>query len=217
MAVKSGVSLSWGGFDKALGKAAHKLANTQPLMETIGEVLVSGTLQRFQDEEDPDGKKWKPSIRAMETGDKTLSDTGRLQRSIDYAATSDKVMVGTNVVYGRIHQMGGIPVDLHHDKKRKRRLLDELLKVDVHEPGQFLYRRGVLEQYLLYARGKGLYYVPEDGMEHPLLCPEVIMKSRTCDSGRRSNVTHTCLVETLQDKKRLCRLDNPSLLQGAVL
>ena len=75
----------------------------------------------------------------------------------------------------------------------------------------------VLEQYLLYARGKGLYYVPEDGMEHPLLCPEVIMKSRTCDSGRRSNVTHTCLIETLQDKKRLCRLDNPSLLQGAVL
>ena len=118
---------------------------------------------------------------------------------------------------GCIHQMSGIPVDLHHDKKRKRRLLDELLKVDVHEPGQFLYRRGVLEQYLLYARGKGLYYVPEDGMEHPLLCPEVIMKSRTCDSGRRSNVTHTCLVETLQDKKRLCRLDNPSLLQGAVL
>lgn len=107
MAVKSGVSLSWGGFDKALGKAAHKLANTQPLMETIGEVLVSGTLQRFQDEEDPDGKKWKPSIRAMETGDKTLSDTGRLQRSIDYAATSDTVMVGTNVVYGRIHQLGG--------------------------------------------------------------------------------------------------------------
>ena len=107
MAVKSGVSLSWGGFDKALGKAAQKLANTQPLMETIGEVLVSGTLQRFQDEEDPDGKKWKPSVRAMETGDKTLSDTGRLQRSIDYAATSDKVMVGTNVVYGRIHQLGG--------------------------------------------------------------------------------------------------------------
>ena len=107
MAVKSGVSLSWGGFDKALGKAAHNFANTQPLMETIGEVLVSGTLQRFQDEEDPDGKKWKPSVRAMETGDKTLSDTGRLQRSIDYAATSDTVMVGTNVVYGRIHQLGG--------------------------------------------------------------------------------------------------------------
>lgn len=107
MAGKSGVSLNWGGFDKALAKAAYKLANTQPLMETIGEALVSGTLQRFQDEEEPDGKKWKPSIRAMETAGKTLSDTGRLQRSIDYAATSDKVMVGTNVVYGRIHQLGG--------------------------------------------------------------------------------------------------------------
>ena len=33
MAVKNGVSLNWGGFDKALGKAAHKLGDTQALVE----------------------------------------------------------------------------------------------------------------------------------------------------------------------------------------
>ena len=35
MAVKNGVSLNWGGFDKALGKAAHKLGDTQALMESV--------------------------------------------------------------------------------------------------------------------------------------------------------------------------------------
>ncbi len=103
----SGVSLSWGGFDKALTKAAHKVTDTQPLMESVGEALVSGTLQRFQDEEDPWGQKWRKSKRAEKKGGRTLTDTARLRRSIDYAATPDKVMVGSNVKYARIHQLGG--------------------------------------------------------------------------------------------------------------
>lgn len=107
MAVKNGVSLNWGGFDKALGKAAHKLGNTQALMESVGEALVSGTLKRFQDEEDPTGTKWPQSKRAAKEGGQTLTDTALLRRSIDYAATPDKVMVGSNLQYARIHQMGG--------------------------------------------------------------------------------------------------------------
>lgn len=43
----------------------------------------------------------------MEKGGKTLTNSGRLRRSIDYAATSDKVMVGSNLAYARIHQLGG--------------------------------------------------------------------------------------------------------------
>lgn len=107
MAVKNGVSLNWGGFDKALGKAAHKLGDTQALMESVGEALVSGTLKRFDDGEDPTGKKWKPSARASAKGGKTLDKEGHLKDSIDYAATSDKVMVGSNLPYARIHQKGG--------------------------------------------------------------------------------------------------------------
>jgi len=38
---------------------------------------------------------------------KTLIDTGRLMNSITYKAHSDKVEIGTNVVYGAIHQLGG--------------------------------------------------------------------------------------------------------------
>lgn len=107
MAVKNGVSLNWGGFDKALGKAAHKLGDTKELMESVGEALVSGTLKRFDAEEDPTGKKWPKSKRAVAEGGQTLTDTALLRRSIDYAATPDKVMVGSNLPYARIHQKGG--------------------------------------------------------------------------------------------------------------
>ena len=117
MAVKNGVSLNWGGFDKALGKAAHKLGDTQALMESVGDALVSGTLKRFDAEEDPTGKKWKPSARASAEGGKTLTDTALLRRSIDYAATPEKVMVGSNLPYARIHQKGGT------DKPKKGKYL----------------------------------------------------------------------------------------------
>lgn len=107
MAGKTGVSLNWGGFDKALGKAAQKLGDTQALMESVGEALRSGTIERFDAEEDPQGKKWKPSARAMAGGSKTLDKESHLKDSIDYATTSDKVMVGSNLPYARIHQLGG--------------------------------------------------------------------------------------------------------------
>ena len=76
-------------------------------MESVGEALVSGTKKRFDEKKDPEGTPWKPSRRALEKGGKTLMHSGRLRRSIDYAATSDKVMVGSNLAYARIHQKGG--------------------------------------------------------------------------------------------------------------
>lgn len=101
------VSLNWGGFDKAIGNAMKKMANKKALMASVGEALVSGTIQRFTREESPKGEKWQPSERAAAEDGQTLSDTGRLRKSIDYAATPSKVMVGSNADYARIHQMGG--------------------------------------------------------------------------------------------------------------
>lgn len=103
----NGASLNWGGFDKAVSNAAKKMANKKLLMATIGETLVSGTIKRFADEEDPQGKNWEKSERAKSESGVTLTETGRLRKSIDYAATQDKVMVGSNVAYARIHQFGG--------------------------------------------------------------------------------------------------------------
>ncbi len=119
---KSGVSLSWGGLDKALLGAARRLSERQLLMDGIGEMLVSSTIQRFEDEEGPDGKAWEPSIRATPSedtrapvrrgkdgrllkgsgkkikgrkGGKTLTDTAQLRKSIEHRATGDEVTVGS--------------------------------------------------------------------------------------------------------------------------
>lgn len=104
---KSGCSLNWGGLDKVVGNAARQLADRKQLLSTIGEALVSSTSKRFEDGRDPEGKAWEASARAAAEGGKTLADTGRLMQSIDYAVTPDSVMVGSNVAYARIHQMGG--------------------------------------------------------------------------------------------------------------
>lgn len=103
----TGASWNWGGLDKVMSKAAQKLGNKQELLESVGEALVSGTLDRFDAEEDPQGNKWKPSRRAREEGGKTLSDTAILRRSVEYATAGDKVMVGSNLPYALIHQTGG--------------------------------------------------------------------------------------------------------------
>lgn len=107
MAGKAGVSLNWGGLDKAIGNAVKNMANHQALMNSVGEALVSNTIDRFQKEETPEGAQWEPSGRASNESGQTLTDTARLKKSIDYAATSDLVMVGSNTVYARIHQLGG--------------------------------------------------------------------------------------------------------------
>lgn len=116
MSGKSGVSLNWGGLDRVVDRASKRLAaQRRNLLNAVGETLVSGTLERFENEEDPQGKKWEPSGRAWEQGlksrrgrkGKTLQDTGRLRSSIDYAVTQDSVLVGSNVEYARIHQEGG--------------------------------------------------------------------------------------------------------------
>lgn len=104
---KNGASLNWGGLDKIVGQAAHTLADRKQLLSTIGDTLVSSTSKRFEEGRDPAGKAWEPSARAMEQGGKTLADTGRLMQSVDYAVTPDSVMVGSNVTYARIHQLGG--------------------------------------------------------------------------------------------------------------
>ena len=112
----SGCSLNWGGFDKALAKASSKMKAHAPLMASIGEALVSGTIHRFEKEVSPEGKAWPQSRRAAAEGGKTLTDTGRLRNSVDYAALEDKVMVGSNAKYARIHQMGG---DIKPKKSKK--------------------------------------------------------------------------------------------------
>lgn len=89
-----------------LALLAGRYEDMSPLMDVIGMALETSTLQRFEDEEAPDGSKWLPSIRAKETGGKTLTDSARLKQSITHKASSDQVEIGTNVIYAGVHQRG---------------------------------------------------------------------------------------------------------------
>ncbi|WP_165184719.1 phage virion morphogenesis protein [Caulobacter soli] len=88
------------------GALVRKLGTLKPLMETVGSYLESSIESRFVRQVGPDGKRWKPSVRAQATGGMTLTDSRRLRDSITHNADDRSVAVGTNVVYAAAHQFG---------------------------------------------------------------------------------------------------------------
>lgn len=86
----------------AVGRAAMEIADTQRLAEAIGETLVSGTQDRFEQGVAPDGTPWAPTLR----GGQTLVDSGRLKNSIGYEASPSTVVVGASAEYAATHQFG---------------------------------------------------------------------------------------------------------------
>jgi len=90
----------------ALLRLEGRLRDPGGLLQSIGAALVASTRLRFRDEAAPSGAPWKPSGRARRQGGRTLSDTGRLLRSIAARVRGDTVEVGTNVKYAAAHQFG---------------------------------------------------------------------------------------------------------------
>lgn len=90
-----------------LGTLGRRLGDLTPVMDDIGRMLVDHTVLRFEREEDPDGHAWTPSLRALLSGGQTLTDQGHLKASITHRPGRDRVEVGSNVIYARIHQLGG--------------------------------------------------------------------------------------------------------------
>lgn len=88
-------------FDKLSFDAVDKLNNF------IGNELVAISMESFEAEKDPEtDKKWATSIRADNTGGKTLQDKGNLRASIAYNITRDGIEVGTPLIYGKTHMTG---------------------------------------------------------------------------------------------------------------
>lgn len=107
----TGVTLGIDIDDRAAQEAFARLiargAHLRPVMQDIGPALVQSTQERFDGGIGPDGAAWPPSQRAQKTGGQTLVLSGDLARSITFIAAEDSVEVGTNMVYGAIHQFGG--------------------------------------------------------------------------------------------------------------
>lgn len=92
-----------------LFKAMQQMgANPQPLLEDIAFLGENSTRERFSTQIGPDGRRWKPSLRAQLNGGKTLTKDGHLGDSITSRADNSAAEWGTNRIYAAIHQFGGV-------------------------------------------------------------------------------------------------------------
>jgi phage gpG-like protein len=83
-----------------------RLQDLTPVMRDIGEILVEHIQENFREGTAPDGTRWKPSVRAMKEGGKTLIDTGVLRNSFHARPDRRSVRIGTPDVRAAVHQFG---------------------------------------------------------------------------------------------------------------
>ena len=96
------------GDNRRLIKRLQMMADldVKGINKSIAEGIRTSTMERFRLEKDPEGKKWKPSIRAREEGGKTLTETAKLKTSIRSTASAGGWAVGTNDIRAATHQFG---------------------------------------------------------------------------------------------------------------
>jgi len=97
-----------GAVERRLALAIEAIAKPRVLMDRVGAVLEASTRHRFRQGQSPEGTPWKPSVRASTRGGTTLIDKGRLRDSITHDADDAKAVVGSNLIYAAIHQVGGV-------------------------------------------------------------------------------------------------------------
>lgn len=106
MAVRIRIDVEDRAVRRAIAGLGDAAKNMRPAFERIGQELVTSTVRRFEQGVGPDGAPWRPSARAAEQDGRTLVDKGHLRDSIQHIASSDEVVVGSNVIYAAIHQLG---------------------------------------------------------------------------------------------------------------
>ena len=72
----------------------------------LAEGVRESTLERFKQSRDPDGRRWKTSIRARQEGGRTLIQTAQLRNSIQARSDASGFAVGTNVKHAATHPFG---------------------------------------------------------------------------------------------------------------
>jgi len=69
----------------------YKLSDLSQELNNSIPIINADTESHFNQEMDSQGKKWKPSQRALKTGTKTLTDTASLRLGLKALVTSDKL------------------------------------------------------------------------------------------------------------------------------
>lgn len=81
-------------------------------MDGVGALIESSTKRRFDEQTGPDGQAWAPWSKAhgetRRPGQSLLVESGDLRDSNQLYTRPDEAQVGNNLVYGAIHQFGGM-------------------------------------------------------------------------------------------------------------
>ncbi|MDD2870123.1 phage virion morphogenesis protein [Neomegalonema sp.] len=109
--VSASVRIEDDGFRPALEALLRRSSDLRPVFSEIGAALQTSAEERFEDEEDPDGRSWPAhspaTLLRRGSGARKLRDKGHLYQSLNWRASRLKAEVGTNRIYARIHQLGG--------------------------------------------------------------------------------------------------------------
>lgn len=101
----------------ALDRLRGAVADPTGLTHALGAHFVFSTQRNFETETAPDGTPWprlSPRTAEKRVGrgrrgyDHMLRVTTRLYRSVNYSADAGGVEWGSNLVYARVHQLGGM-------------------------------------------------------------------------------------------------------------
>ena len=100
--------------DLARRLRAASVAPTAPLMEAIAAVGESATRARIAaGGPAPDGAEWAPRHPDYQNTKPILNLGGGLVDSIAWEADADSAAWGSNLIYARIHQLGGTITPVH--------------------------------------------------------------------------------------------------------
>lgn len=99
--------------EKALLQVAQNCEDMRPLMKNIAGIMADATEQNFENEGRPD--KWqelakrtiKQRTKTKHYPGKILQVEGRLALSVTTQYDNDSAVIGSNLAYARIHQLGG--------------------------------------------------------------------------------------------------------------
>ena len=120
------------GLSKLVGAPRRALA-------PIDMALVKGTQRRFREGRGPDGAAWAklhPLYAPIKRGPGILRASGLLMRSVSSRVGADEVRAGTNRIYARIHQFGGVIVPRHAKFLRFRLSIGMVRALKVTIPGR---------------------------------------------------------------------------------
>ena len=102
------VNINVRDFNRSLAALMRKVRDQRSMWEEIGFILLKSVDENFEQEGRPDWDEWDPAVgETKPPGDKILTDSGQLRRSVTHDADAEGVTIGSNLEYAAIHQFGG--------------------------------------------------------------------------------------------------------------